>query len=109
MLAANGIHVTSIIVYQNVKAEISLEMKKNVIEKLFSNEIKIIAFFSPSAVNNFVESFPDLHSYPHLFIATIGETTKKAASAKGLQVHIVPRKPTAAHMAQSILDYTKKI
>ena len=109
MLANHHIKVKSIIVCRNVKEAVSPELKKKCSEKLLSNEFKIITFFSPSAINNFLEIFPDINSYIHVIIATIGETTKKAATAKGLQVHIVPQKSTAEFLAQSIIEYVNNL
>jgi len=109
VLCNKGIEVTSIIVYRNLKAEVNDADKKEMCEKLNSNKLKIITFFSPSAVNNFVEIFPALHSYTNTFFAVIGETTKKAVRDRGLNVSIIPSKPASEELAAAIILFIESI
>ena len=83
--------------------------KKEMLEKLNSNEFKIITFFSPSAVTNFVKIFPALHSYANTFIAAIGETTKKTVMEHGLNVSIIPSKPASEELATAIILFINNL
>ncbi|GBC77478.1 Uroporphyrinogen-III synthase [bacterium HR08] len=108
-----GLSVDEVIVYRTVKPDPPPEVRQAVWTALAHGKIRVVAFFSPSSVRNFLEFFPD---FPALFhepqarspkIAVIGETTARACQTVGLPVHLRPEvvsgvPPTQA-LARAIL------
>ncbi|GBC82340.1 Uroporphyrinogen-III synthase [bacterium HR10] len=112
-LRAAGLSVDDVIVYRTVKPDPPPEVRQAIWAALARGEIRVVAFFSPSSVRNFLDFFPD---FPALFrepqrrppkIAVIGETTARACQAMGLPVHLRPEAmsgvPPAQALARAIL------
>lgn len=71
---------------------------------IHSKKIDCIAFFSPSAVRNFLEFFPEF-SQDGIHIASIGKTTKSFAESSGLRVDIVPKVHTSESLCDAISEF----
>ncbi|MAT38314.1 MAG: hypothetical protein CL946_01780 [Ectothiorhodospiraceae bacterium] len=72
-------------------------------DRLIMGEIDCIAFWSPSAVNNFCKLIPEFKQATVL-IAAIGQTTAAAVGANGLRIDVIADEPTGEVFAQSIVD-----
>ncbi len=76
----------------------------NLLQQLLTtHEIDCIAFFSPSAVGNFLAIAPDFVQ-ESILLAAIGETTANAISALKLRVDIVPSEATSESLAEMITE-----
>ncbi|OGF66668.1 MAG: hypothetical protein A2Y62_21375 [Candidatus Fischerbacteria bacterium RBG_13_37_8] len=104
-LQENGIEVKAVVVYRNVKATITEKEKAALKEKFQNDTIKIVTFFSPSAVKNFFEETGWIMSCEKVFFAAIGPTTKKALTLRGVAASIVPSRATAVALAEAIKEF----
>lgn len=108
-LRAAGLSVDDVIVYRTVKPDPPPEVRQAVWAALARGEIRVVAFFSPSSVRNFLDFFPN---FPALFrepqmrspkIAVIGETTARACQAAGLPVHLRPEAMSGIPPTQALV------
>lgn len=102
-----GVKVEQIVVYNNKPFD-----NPNKIElqnKIKNNEIDCITFFSPSAVNAFIniieQKITDLIRNQNLPIAVIGSTTEKAVIKNRLNMTIKPIISDNENMVNAILNY----
>ncbi len=104
-LAEKGIEVKPLIIYRNVKAKISNLTKKKMIYLLNNIDLKVVAFFSPSAVRNFMEEFKPKALMNKVHFAVIGETTEKELLNYGMKAAIKPGKPTWEELGKAVIEY----
>jgi uroporphyrinogen-III synthase len=96
-------NVDEIVVYETRKPLINQSFIE--LERSFkNNEIDCIAFFSPSAVSNFAELFPDYRNI-NADIAVIGKTTAARAEEIGLIANITAKKATGGNLGEEIINY----
>lgn len=96
-------NVDEVVVYKNVKP--SIRGTSGEIKSLIRiNKINCTAFFSPSAVENFLQMVAPFNQNG-MQIAVIGNTTLKRARSFGLNVEIKAQTPTAENLAQAIIEY----
>ena len=78
-------------------------------DQLKSGEISCVTFFSPSAINGFVQvmgkNIADFLSKTGVAVAVIGPTTLVAARENGFAVNIVPDKSDQGTLLKSIVHY----
>jgi len=67
----------------------------------------ILVFFSPSGIESLFENFPDFKQN-NTRIAVFGNTTVKAAEAKGLECNIVAPAPKTPSMTMALEKYIKE-
>jgi len=101
-LSARGIHVTEVVVYENV---ISSERSEEVMVKLKNEQLDVITFTSSSTVINFCklmkqEPIPDLLA--RVKVACIGPVTAATAEEFGIRVDAVAKKYTIDGLIQEI-------
>ena len=98
-LQEHGAVVDEVIVYETV--EPSHTDAESVRQKLRTNEIDVVTFFSPSSISNFLATIP-AELLDNTTIAVIGHTTAAAAKNVSLPVHIVAEHATSANLVASI-------
>jgi uroporphyrinogen-III synthase len=104
-----GLAVDTVTVYRTVKPNPPPQARRAVWTALRRGRIRVVTFFSPSSVRNFVDFFPDFPALfgtppgPPLQIAVLGETTARACRALGLPVHLRPDVRSAEALARAIL------
>lgn len=101
-VARYGATVEPLVVY--VTRDVPMDQLETVRCHLESESIGCIAFFSPSAVTQFVRAFPNLHE-GEILIAAIGRTTADALLEFGVRVDVVPQEQTAEALATLIARY----
>ena len=106
-LQAFGAKVQRIEVYKNVPYD--NPKKKNLHQRICNNSIDCITFFSPSAVNSFLEVMGEeiiqLINSSRIVLAVIGPTTAQAIIAKGLKPAIQPEKSESYSLVQALEKY----
>ncbi|HEY3251895.1 MAG TPA: uroporphyrinogen-III synthase [Ignavibacteria bacterium] len=100
-------NVEDIIVYYTKRPQ-PLAGTKKIKEKLNNKEINCVAFFSPSAVNNFLYFFPEA-KLSDILLAAIGNTTLKRAEEMGLKVNIKANISNSASLAGAIINYYNEL
>jgi len=73
-----------------------------------TNTIDIIAFTSPSTVDNFIDIVGRNNIPEDAIIACIGPVTKKAAEGAGLTVHVMAKSYTVEGMVHAMIDYLQE-
>ncbi len=68
----------------------------------------ILVFFSPSGIKSLFENFPDFEQN-NTRIAVFGNTTVKAATAKGLRIDIKAPTPDTPSMTMALEKYIKEV
>jgi len=96
-------NVDEVVVYETRRPEQS-ENKDEIDSILKKGEADCIAFFSPSAVTNFMEIFPDFKQNK-ASIAVIGNTTFKRAEQSGLVSEIKAERSTSEGLSEAIINY----
>jgi uroporphyrinogen III methyltransferase/synthase len=100
-----GATVDEIVVYQTVSpAQRDLDSVRNA---LHNGEVAAAAFFSPSALRNFIQMMGK-NALQQTAVAVIGPSTGNAASAMGVQTTIIARQATAESLVEAIVDYFGK-
>jgi uroporphyrinogen III methyltransferase / synthase len=75
------------------------------IRSLLNNgTIKVVTFFSPSSVRNFLEMI-GCEALQQVLVAAIGPTTAEAVKEAGLIASIIPDRPTSDAMVESLEQY----
>ena len=98
-LSHAGISVHRIVVYETEAAD--TEELEIITLALQERQIDMITFFSPSSFTNFVKVISKT-TLDGCRIAAIGSTTAKAITDSGLHVDVIPPKPTAEQLVESI-------
>jgi len=98
---AKGGRVKQVTVYRTVQP--SQKEMLQLDQMLIEGSIDCIAFFSPSAVKNFIGMIP-LFTQATILIATIGQTTAAAVLNSGLRVDIIAPEQTAESLASAIAE-----
>jgi len=96
-------NVEEVTVYSNEKPS-GPENLREVKELLDAKRIDCIAFFSPSAVRNFLEFVPEFKQ-DGIRIAAIGKTTSRFAESRGLRVDIIPDSQTGEDLGEAIMEF----
>jgi uroporphyrinogen-III synthase len=96
-------YVDDIVVYENRVPEYSTTEIDLMKEKL-NDEIDCVMFFSPSAVENFLNLFAG-EDYSGLDFAVIGNTTLAHAEEHGLNVKIKPENSTVKDLVNEIKNF----
>lgn len=96
-------NIDDFIVYYTQRPETAAGTGK-IKEKLNNKEINCVAFFSPSAVNNFLYFFPET-KLDDIQLAVIGNTTLKRAEEMDLKVDIKPDISNSGSFAKAIINY----
>jgi len=104
-LAERGIEVKPLIIYRNIKAKINNPYKKKIVDLLNNIDLKVIVFFSPSAVRNFMEEFKSKALMNNVHFAVIGDTTEKELLNYGLSADIKAKKPTWEELGKAVISY----
>jgi len=99
--------IDEVAVYETVPIDIDEGRVKNVKVRLASGEIKWICFFSPSAVERFVELFGD-HAND-VNAAAIGATTARALTEAGFTVDFISPRSNADDFARGLIEQIKSI
>lgn len=94
-------------IYKTEKIVIDFSEVKNLREKFDKKEIACTCFFSPSAVENFIEQFSGeiLHQTT---IAVIGPTTANYFKGQGLKADFVSARSIVKDFAVELVKYLKK-
>ncbi|WP_075982475.1 uroporphyrinogen-III synthase [Bacillus massilinigeriensis] len=104
-LRSIGVEVDEIIVYETFFPEESKLKLRNLLE---SGIIDILAFTSPSTIENFmsiVNKYELHHSLEGALIVCIGPVARKKAESFGLKVQVMPEKYTVYEMVKSLILY----
>lgn len=101
-IAQNGGFCDELCVYDNRPP--SQMNRSNLREWLQENQIDWIAFFSPSAVENFFKIVSPAEINSKIKFAVIGETTQNALMHKGFRASAIPEKTTA----EALIEEMKK-
>jgi uroporphyrinogen-III synthase len=96
-------NIDDIIVYYTQRPDAAAGTEK-IKEKLNNKEINCVAFFSPSAVNNFLYFFPET-KLSEIQLAVIGNTTLKRAQEMDLKADIISDIPNSESFAGTIINY----
>lgn len=107
-LLKKGIKVKSLIVYRNAKPKLTEAIKKEMINLFNSDDIKIVSFFSPSAVKNFMEEFGNHSLLNNVHFAVIGKRTEKQLLKYNKRASIKAKKATSEDMGKAIIEFIKK-
>ncbi len=106
-LENEGAEVEQMVVYKNEPYE--NPDKTELQKKIDNNEIDCLTFFSPSAVNSFVqiigEKIITLIKNQNIPIAVIGSTTEKAVINHGLNPNIKPDESDNQSMIEALIKY----
>lgn len=106
VLSNSGIEVEEVIVYRNERVLVSSKMQDYLLKELSCRgRIKVIVFFSPSAVKNFFKQLEWVIKVEGISYAVIGKTTESALREIGLRAEIMPIHSTAESMVQAIKRY----
>jgi uroporphyrinogen-III synthase len=100
--------VKEVVVYQTIKPEIKRELLDEIKGKLTNNEIRIVCFFSPSGIENFLEIFGEKIS-SKIKIAAIGETTAQFGREKNLNVEFISARTNAADFAVELIKFLEAV
>jgi uroporphyrinogen-III synthase len=92
------------IVYKTERVAVEIDKINELREKLDNGEIACACFFSPSAVENFIEQFGAAFLHQTI-IATIGKTTAEFIERCNLTVAYVARCATAKDFANELIEY----
>lgn len=96
-------NVDTVTVYSTIRPNVT-SGTEGIKKRLINKEIDCIAFFSPSAVNNFVVFFPEYQNGDSR-ISVIGKTTMHKAGENGLIVDIIAKTSTSQGLASAIIDF----
>jgi uroporphyrinogen III methyltransferase / synthase len=101
-LRDGGVQIDDVTVYQTVAPDDDdmLAVRRTIEE----GAIHVVTFFSPSSFRNLVARIPP-GLISRMTIAVIGEQTESAVRETGMQVQIVPDRPTSADLADAIVRY----
>ena len=94
--------VDEVVVYRTVQVQPSETEIKAVREHLDGSKFEWIAFFSPSAIDAFIDLFGDRVIAS---VAAIGSTTARRAADHGMNVEFVSPSSTATAFARSFLTH----
>jgi uroporphyrinogen-III synthase len=109
-LQSEGIKTEEIIVYRNKKVIISERKKEQLKNRLMkSDRIRIVVFFSPSAVKNFFDQLGWVAKLGNIYYAVIGKTTEMALKEYGLSADIIPCQATSENLFESIKAFIKEL
>lgn len=97
LLAEEGINYKRTVLYKTVVSDLSD------LENVFYD---CLVFYSPAGIDSLFQNFAD-YKQNDTRIAVYGETTKKAAEAKGLRIDIAAPAPNAPSMTGAIEAYIK--
>lgn len=101
-----GIEVEEVIVYRNERVLVSRKIRDYLLKELSCRaRIRIIVFFSPSAVKNFFSQLEWVIKEEGISYAAIGKTTEGALKEIGLRADIMPIHSTTESMIQAINRY----
>ena len=97
-----GGHVEQIAAYRVLPPDAeAVEQLRHFAER---RDFDCVAFFSPSAVQHFIDVLPDF-AQGNIVVAVIGRTTGEAATNAGLRVDILPAQQSAEAVAEAILHF----
>ncbi|MBC7901061.1 MAG: hydroxymethylbilane synthase [Saprospiraceae bacterium] len=99
--------VDEVVVYRTVENPVSGEMVRNIEKKIEGGEIDWICFFSPSAIDAFVNLFSSDEA-KIINTAVIGETTANRARETGMNLQLISKKANAADFANSLAEQVKQ-
>ncbi len=109
-LAEHGAVVDSLPVYKTILPSGIDDARIREIEAMFAqNTIVCVAFFSPSAVENFLILFPDFPTKYTANVAAIGATTADALRSRSLIPAVVSSSPEAETFANAIWKFVLKV
>ncbi len=103
ILESRGVKVDPFTLYETVEPSYTKEQ----VEGLFSSPIDYATFTSPSTFENFLKILGEemaLELLKNVKIAVIGNTTKRAVTARGLEVAVVPEEPSVERLVESIFS-----
>lgn len=95
--------VDELLIYSSQNVEIGSDKLGSVSAKLARGSVDWVCFFSPSAVERFVELFGSNNLRASIKIAAIGTTTADAARRAGFEVGYVSQRTEAAEFAEGFL------
>lgn len=96
------------VVYKTIRPEIDRAQTKRIEELFGSERIKAVCFFSPSGIDNFLETFKSFRQ-KNIKIAVIGATTARAAESKNLNVDFVSSASNVETFALELVEHLKNI
>lgn len=102
-------HVANIeeaIVYDHVDADVDYTAASETARLLDDGKIDWICFFSPSAVEAFLDRFGE-YVGEETEVAVIGDTTAASARSHGMTVGFVSKRATARDFAEGFVQYIK--
>ena len=99
-----GATLDEAIVYKTERVAVEIDKINELREKLNNREIACACFFSPSAVENFIEQFGAAFLHQTI-IATIGKTTAEFIERFNLTVAYVAQCATAKDFANELIEY----
>lgn len=99
--------VDEVVVYRTVENPLSGEVIRSIEAKIEGGEIKWICFFSPSAVDAFVNLFCAAEA-KIINTAVIGETTAKRAQEAGLNLQFISKNANSADFAESLAEQVRQ-
>lgn len=103
-LQERGIPVDEVVAYRTVPEPAGGEEVRRL---LAARRLDAVTFASPSAVEQFVAALGEGAAalLGRTTVACIGPVTAQAARARGLPVHVVPRRATADDLAAALADW----
>lgn len=110
-LRKNGAHVTEVVSYRTVLAEIEREGDPDIYRMLLEKRVDVVTFTSASTVKNFVQIFgaeqaPDLLNAT--IVACIGPVTAEAAEQYGIKTTIMPKEYTIPALVDAIVEHFRQ-
>jgi len=106
-LQKRGALVKQVVVYKNVAFK--NPQRDSMYQKISDNLIDCITFFSPSALNSFIDQMSDnvvsIINANKISVAVIGRTTAFAAQKKNLQLVIQPEKSDIQSFIQALNEF----
>lgn len=100
--------VDEVVVYRTVENPLSGETIRTIEAKIDGGNIDWLCFFSPSAIDAFVDRFSSERA-KNLNTAVIGETTANRARETGMNLQLISKKANAAEFANSLAEHVKQI
>jgi uroporphyrinogen-III synthase len=104
-LRAAGARVDDVIAYRTIANSCGAQRLKR---DLAAGTIGVILFFSPSAVDSFVELVGVDAVGPSVVVGVIGRSSGDRARLKGLAVHVQPAMHTTRALAEGLREFVDK-
>ena len=100
----NIAEVSETLVYNTSEIETDATKAAEIKEKIESEEIAAVCFFSPSGVEGFLKQFENF-SQSKVKIAAFGQTTAQFIEANNLRVDFIAAKPIATNFASELVNF----